>query len=191
MWIALTVLGGIVAYSMLRKDTLAVADKVGDGVVYVADKANPLSQKNIVNSVITATGEAITGGGEGSWSLGTQLNKWFAKNGNYDWQNPTGATPTTAKNNRGARVNPLIEDSAPKLTTAKNHRGAADSSPKSKFKSPQKTGITDSSPNILAKNFNGQWKKLINGQWLPLTKSDKVFQIRGVNVVHHHTWKPS
>ncbi len=198
MWIAITVIGGIVAYSMLKKDVAAVADKAADGVKYVADKANPLSQTNVLNSVITSTGEAIVGE---PWSFGTQIHKWFGKNGNYDWEKPSQTkskakptnektTVTTAKNHRGARVNPPIEDSTPKLSTASNHRGAADSTQQSIFKNPQKTGITDTSPNIPAKNFNGQWKKLINGLWLPLTRSDKVVTIRGVNVVKPFLWKP-
>lgn len=184
MWIAITVIGGIVAYSMLKKDVVAVAEKVGDGAKYVADKANPLSQTNVVNSVITATGEAIAGK---PWSLGTQIYDWTHPN---EGVNPKTPTTPTVKNHRGARVNAPIKDSTPKLSTAKNHRGAADNTPQSKFKNPQKTGITNTSPNIAAKNFNGQWKKLVNGQWLPLTRSDKVVTIRGVNVVKHHLWKP-
>lgn len=161
MWIAITVIGGVVAYSMLKKDVVAIADKVGDGAKYVADKANPLSQKNVVNSVITATGEAITGK---SWSLGTQI---------YDWTHPNadGISPKKADikyqstNNRAA--NYQAPATATKPRTAK--KGDA---------------------GLPARQVNGKWLKLQNGQWLPLTKSDKVFTIRGTNVVHHYLWKP-
>ncbi len=170
MWIALTVLGGIVAYSMLRKDTIAVADKVGDGVVYVADKANPLSQKNIVNSVITATGEAITGGGSGSWSLGTQI---------YDWTHPDNKTNTPPKK-------PLSQSQTTTATQSTNPRA-----PNYRASTPKPTAPKKTEAGLPARQSKGTWLKLQGGKWIPLTKSDKVFTVRGANVVHHHTWKPS
>jgi hypothetical protein len=90
MWIAITILGGLGAYLVLRKDVVAVTDKVTDGAVYVADKANPLSQTNVVNSAITEVGKAITM--RDSWSLGTQI---------YDWAHPeesTTSAPVKAAN---------------------------------------------------------------------------------------------
>lgn len=166
MWIAISVIGGIVAYSMLKKDVVAIADKVGDGAKYVADKANPLSQTNVVNSAITATGEAITGK---SWSLGTQV---------YDWLHPNEDvnTPSAAK---------------PKNTEIKyqstNNR-ASNYRPPAKASIPRAARKTDA--GLPARQSNGKWLKFQNGQWLPLTKSDKVFTIRGANVVHHYLWKP-
>lgn len=164
MWIAITVIGGIVAYSMLKKDVVAIADKVGDGAKYVADKANPLSQTNVVNSVITATGEAITGK---EWSLGTQI---------YDWthQNEDVNAPTKAKSKEPVKE---YQSYNPR---AANYRA--------KPKEAVKAKSTDA--GLPARQFNGKWLKLVNKQWLPLTKSDKVFNVRGAYVVHHYLWKP-
>ena len=171
MWTAVAILGGIYAYSMLKED----AGKLKDGVVDLAKEAakqvkiavDPTDSKNLASRGARAVfGEDTiidkVGGGIAR-ILGTDPLKDYPK------EKPPAQKPTT--------------------TPAKNHRGAADNTPQSKFKNPQKTGITDTSPNILAKNFNGQWKKLINGQWLPLTKSDKVVTIRGVNVVKPYLWK--
>lgn len=191
MWTALAIFGGILVYNTLKKDAGVIVDTVSDAVNITKD--TNLAYKG-VNKLV----------GKDNFRTGTD---WI-----FDIFNPkikaerdktesmlkgestapktTPTTTKTAKNHRGARVNAPIEASAPKLSTASNHRGAADSFPQSKFKNPQKTAITDTSPNIIAKNFNGQWKKLINGQWLQLTKSDKVVTIRGVNVVKHYLWKP-
>lgn len=170
MWIALTVLGGIVAYSMLRKDTLAVADKVGDGVVYVADKANPLSQKNIVNSVITATGEAITGVPTGSWSLGTQI---------YDWTHSDKKTNTPPKK-------PLNQSQTTTETQSTNPRA-----PNYRASTTKPTTAKKIEAGLPARQSQGTWLKLQGGKWLPLTKNDKVFNVHGAYVVHPYTWKPS
>lgn len=189
MWTALIIFGGIYAYNTLKKDAGDIVDTVSDAVNITKD--TNVAYKG-VNYVV----------GEDNFRTATD---WFFDKFNPkikaereamermlkgETTAPTPTPPTTAKNHRGARVNAPIEASTPKLSTAKNHRGAADSSPQSKFKNSQKTGITDTSPNIIAKNFNGQWKKLINGQWLQLTKSDKVVTIRGVNVVKPYLWKP-
>lgn len=82
MWLALAIGGGVIAYTVLRKDVIAVKDTAVDAVKYVGDKANPLSQSNIVNTAITEVGKAVTM--KDSWSLGTQI---------YDWLHPE-PTPT-------------------------------------------------------------------------------------------------
>lgn len=166
MWIAITVIGGIVAYSMLKKDVVAVADKVGDGVKYVAEKSNPLSQKNVVNSTITATGEAITGR---SWSLGTQI---------YDWLHPNEGEPTPTK----------TTPKKPDIKYQSHNPRAANYRPPATVTTPRTAKKSDT--GLPARQVNGKWLKLVNKKWLPLTKTDKVFTIRGANVVHHYQWKP-
>lgn len=185
MWTALAILGGIYAYSMLKED----AGKLKDGVVDIAkDVAGAVNITKDTNLAYKGAG-AIFGEDTIIDKVGGGIARILGTDPMKDYPKET-KTTQTAKNHRGARVNAPIEASAPKLSTASNHRGAADNTTQSKFKNAQKTGITDTSPNILAKNFNGQWKKLINGQWLPLTKSDKVVTIRGVNVVKPYLWKP-
>lgn len=166
MWIAITVIGGIVAYNMLKKDVVAIADKVGDGAKYVADKANPLSQKNVVNSVITATGEAITGK---QWSLGTQIYDWTHKDEDFSQSKTKPTTPSTTEKNYQS-TNPR----------AANYRAST----------TKTTPTPKTEAGLPARQVNGKWLKLVNKQWLPLTKSDKVFSVRGAYVVHHYLWKP-
>lgn len=166
MWIAITVIGGIVAYSMLKKDVVAVAEKVGDGAKYVADKANPLSQTNVVNSVITATGEAIAGK---SWSLGTQI---------YDWTHP----------NEGVNAPSTAKTKKPEIKYQSTNNRASNYQAPATATTPRAAKKDDA--GLPARQYNGKWLKLQKGQWLPLTKSDKVFTIRGANVVHHYLWKP-
>lgn len=55
-------------YNESKKAAAAVAGKVSGAAGYVADKANPLKQSNIVNSVIESTGQAIST--DSSWTLG-------------------------------------------------------------------------------------------------------------------------
>ncbi len=189
MWTALAIFGGLWVYNTLKKDAGAIVGTVADAVNITKD--TNLAYKG-VNKLV----------GEKNFQRASEsvfdvfnpdIKKQREETERMLRGEPTTTKPTTTptvKNHRGARVNPQIESSAPKLSTASNHRGAADSTTQSNFKNPQTTGITDTSPNIPAKNFNGQWKKLINGQWLPLTRSDKVVTIRGVNVVKPFLWKP-
>lgn len=58
-------------YNESKKAAAAVAGKVSGAAGYVADKANPLKQSNIVNSVIESTGQAIST--DKNWTLGGWL----------------------------------------------------------------------------------------------------------------------
>jgi hypothetical protein len=55
-------------YNDAKKAAAAIGSKAASAAGYVADKANPLKQENVVNSVIESTGQAISTNKD--WTLG-------------------------------------------------------------------------------------------------------------------------
>lgn len=97
----LVLAGGFVVaglYYMLTRDAVkagaAVAETVGDAAKAVGTAANPLSRDNIVQSGITAVGQAVGDNAyeQKHWSLGGQFYDWFndmnTTEGDFSTNNP-------------------------------------------------------------------------------------------------------
>lgn len=168
MWTAIAILGGIYAYSMLKED----AGKLKDSVVDLANEAakevkiavDPTDSKNLASR--TARGVF------GEDNIINGVGGAIARVLGTDPMKPKKSTQPTPN--------------APKEYQSYNPRAANYRASTTKPTTTQKTEA-----GLPARQVNGKWLKFENGTWKNLTRSDKVFTIRGQNVVHPYTWKPS
>lgn len=183
MWLALAIGGGVLAYTVLRKDVVAVVDSATEAAKYVLDKANPISQGNVLNTVINKTGQAITQ--NPAWTTGgaifdatsqktdTQKGVKYvqlpAQKINGLWKKQiNGQWVTITKDEKVVTVNGklvVIVDQADLLQPSTNNASST------KF------------VQLPAREINGQWQKQINGVWYALAAADKVQTIQGKSVV--------
>lgn len=181
MWLALAIGGGVLAYTFLRKDIVAVADTAVDTVKKIADLANPISQGNILNTAINSTGQAITS--NPNWTGGGAIfdatHKTDLQRGLKYVQLPVVRTRSgDFKIINGQRFK-LAKDE--KVVTVKGKLvvivDQADL---------VNASIQTSSSRFIqlpAREVNGKWQKQVNGQWLPLGSKDTVQNIKGAYVV--------
>lgn len=184
MWLALAIGGGVIAYSYLRKDAIAVVDTAVDTVKKVANLANPLSQGNILTTAINATGQAISQ--NPNWTGGTALNEKFApqvdttkgvkyvsvpaQKINGLWKKQINGQWITISNDEKVVTNAkgqliVMVDQADLLT-------------------PNISNATQTKfVQLPARQVNGAWQKQINGVWYVLGTNDKVNTIQGKPVV--------
>lgn len=164
MWVALAVLGGVVAYSMVKRDAVAVTETVTEGVKVVADLANPISHTNVINRGITATGEAMTGRGKGSWSVGTQFHKWVEPD--YDRTGDPKDLKANQPKKPETRLLDKVFDYFNPAIKAERERT---------YQQILKDGQAKArAQGVQARQRGGKWFKLINGQWQLISRHDKI-----------------
>jgi hypothetical protein len=182
MWLALAIGGGVLAYSFLRKDIVAVADTAVDTVKKVADLANPISQGNILNTAINKTGQAITQnpnwtGGGAIFDLTDKTNpqkgvKYVplpAQKINGLWKKQiNGQWVTISNDEKVVTVKGKLVVWVDQYDLIESNTNGAN---KTKF------------VQLPAREVNGKWQKQVNGQWLPLGTKDTVTTVKGRYVV--------
>ena len=183
MWLALVIGGGVLAYTVLRKDVVAVKDAAVDGAMYLLDKANPISQGNVLNRSIEAVGQAITQ--NNSWTTGgaifdatapktnpqagqkyvslpaKQINGLWHKQIGSKWVKIAPKDVVVSVKGQWVVINDVVELAAP----------------------PAKTTNSTKLVPLPAREVNGQWQKQLGGVWLPISKTDKVSTVQGKPVV--------
>jgi len=183
MWLALAIGGGVLAYTVLRKDVLAVADTAKDGAMYVLDKANPISQGNVLNRSIEAVGQAITQ--NPSWTSGgaifdatavktdpqagvkyvslpaKQINGLWHKQLSGQWVKIAKKDVVVKAKGQWVVINDVVELATP---------------------APKATNAVKLVP-LPAREVMGQWQKQVAGVWMPISKSDTIRTVKGSPVV--------
>jgi len=174
MWLALAIGGGVLAYTVLRKDIVAVADTAVDGAKYILDKANPISQGNVLNTVIEKTGQAITQ--NNAWTSGgaifdattpktdpqtgrkyvslpaKQINGLWHKQLNGQWIKIAKKDVVVSVKGQWVVINDVVELATPAPKATNGVKLVA----------------------LPAREVSGQWQKQIAGVWMPIGKNDKV-----------------
>lgn len=164
MWTAVAILGGLWAYNTLKKDAGTIVETVADAVNITKD--TNLAYKG-VNKLVG------------------EKNFQRASESIFDIFNPAikkqrEETERMLKGETSAQSKKDDKEYQSYNPRAANYRAKAKETAKPK----------STEAGLPARQFNGKWLKLVNKQWLPLTKSDKVFNVRGAYIVHHYLWKP-
>lgn len=183
MWLALAIGGGVLAYTVLRKDVVAVKDAAVDGAMYLLDKANPISQGNVLNRSIEAVGQAITQ--NNSWTTGgaifdatttktdpqagqkyvslpaKQINGLWHKQISGKWVKIAPKDVVVSVKGQWVVINDVVELAAP----------------------PAKTTNGVKLVPLPAREVNGQWQKQLGGVWLPISKTDKITILKSGPIV--------